>query len=191
MAGPKTLTWLLKTDVSMKPTPTPAPVTPSPTQKGQIINENSSAEEIKYVQLQLARLGILSMDDVNGKYDEKTRKAVLAFQQRVNDILQYDALDEDGICGDRTLAYLDYYVDWWEKNQPPPPPPAPPPATPPPPPPPPPEADKRASGRTRPAFFSHVFVRPSLTPVLITRVGYHKTPRLVKLICQLMEFSFG
>ena len=118
VAGPKTLTWLLKTDVSMKPTPTPAPVTPSPTQKGQIINENSSAEEIKYVQLQLARLGILSMDDVNGKYDEKTRKAVLAFQQRVNDILQYDALDEDGVCGDRTLAYLDYYVDWWEKNQP-------------------------------------------------------------------------
>ena len=118
VAGPKTLTWLLKTDVSMKPTPTPAPVTPSPTQKGQIITEKSSAEEIKYVQLQLARLGILSMDDVNGTYDEKTRKAVLAFQQRVNDILQYDALDEDGVCGDRTLAYLDYYVDWWEKNQP-------------------------------------------------------------------------
>lgn len=118
VAGSKTLTWLLKTDVSMKPTPTPAPVTPSPTQQGKVINENSSAEEIKYVQLQLARLGILSMDDVNGKYDEKTAKAVLAFQQRVNDILQYDALDEDGICGDRTLAYLDYYVDWWEKNQP-------------------------------------------------------------------------
>lgn len=118
VAGPKTLTWLLKTDVSMKPTPTPAPVTPSPTQKGKVINENSSAEEIKYVQLQLARLGILSTDDVTGKYDEKTSKAVLAFQQRVNDILQYDALDEDGICGDRTLAYLDYYVDWWEKNQP-------------------------------------------------------------------------
>lgn len=118
VAGPKTLTWLLKTDVSMKPTPTPAPVTPSPTQQGKVINENSSAEEIKYVQLQLARLGILSMDDVTGKYDSKTSKAVLAFQQRVNDILQYDALDEDGICGDRTLAYLDYYVDWWEKNQP-------------------------------------------------------------------------
>lgn len=118
VAGPKTLTWLLKTDVSMKPTPTPAPVTPSPTQKGKVINENSSAEEIKYVQLQLARLGILSTDDVTGKYDQKTSKAVLTFQQRVNDILQYDALDEDGICGDRTLAYLDYYVDWWEKNQP-------------------------------------------------------------------------
>ena len=60
IAGKNTLTWLLKTDISMKPTPTPAPVTPSPTHMGKVINEYSSPEEIKYLQLQLMRLGILS-----------------------------------------------------------------------------------------------------------------------------------
>ena len=118
IAGKKTLTWLLKTDISMKPTPTPAPVTPSPTQAGRVIDENSTPEEIKYVQLQLANLGILNSSDVDGKYGSTTRNAVKTFQMRVNDILGYDALNEDGVCDDRTLAYLDYYVAWWESNQP-------------------------------------------------------------------------
>ncbi|MBQ4089813.1 MAG: peptidoglycan-binding protein [Clostridia bacterium] len=118
IAGKKTLTWLLKTDISMKPTPTPAPVTPSPTQAGRVIDENSSPEEIKYVQLQLANLGIMQKDQVDGKYGSATRTAVKTFQMRVNDILGYDAVNEDGVCDDRTLAYLDYYVEWWEENQP-------------------------------------------------------------------------
>ena len=118
IAGRKTLTWLLKTDISMKPTPTPAPVTPSPTQAGRVINENSSPEEIKYVQLQLANLGILKNSDVDGKYGTTTKNAVKNFQMRVNDILGYDAVNEDGVCDDRTLAYLDYYVEWWQNNQP-------------------------------------------------------------------------
>lgn len=118
IAGKNTLTWLLKTDISMKPTPTPAPVTPSPTQAGRVINENSTPEEIKYVQLQLANLGILKNSDVDGKYGNTTKNAVKTFQMRVNDILGYDAVNEDGVCDDRTLAYLDYYVNWWESNQP-------------------------------------------------------------------------
>ena len=118
IAGKKTITWLMQTDIAMKPTPTPAPVTPSPTQAGQLIDENSSPEEIKYVQLQLMRLGILSEGDVDGKYGKTTKEGVKAFQMRVNDLLGYDAVNEDGVCDDRTLAYLDYYVDWWQDNQP-------------------------------------------------------------------------
>ena len=117
-AGPKTLSWLLRTDIALKPTPTPAPITPSPTQAGKVIDENASAEEIKYVQLQLVQLGAFDRSQVDGKYGKNTRAAVQKFQQRVNDLVGYDLLREDGTCDDVTLAYLEYYVDWWQKNQP-------------------------------------------------------------------------
>lgn len=117
IAGPKTLAWLIRTDLSVKPTPTPAPITPEPTKAGQIIDENSSKEEIKYVQGQLAVLGLLDEDDINGTYDDTTRAAVLYFQQRVNDLQGYDALDETGTADDKTIAYLDYYVKWWKNKQ--------------------------------------------------------------------------
>ena len=117
-AGPKTLSWLLRTDIALKPTPTPAPITPSPTQAGKVIDENASAAEIKYVQMQLVELGAFDRSQVDGKYGKNTRAAVQKFQMRVNDLVGYDLLREDGTCDDVTLAYLEYYVDWWQKNQP-------------------------------------------------------------------------
>jgi peptidoglycan hydrolase-like protein with peptidoglycan-binding domain len=117
IAGPKTLAWLIRTDLSVKPTPTPAPITPNPTKAEQVIDENSSKEEIKYVQGQLAILGILDTSNINGVYDKATRAAVLYFQQRVNDLQGYDALDETGTADASTIAYLDYYVKWWQDKQ--------------------------------------------------------------------------
>ena len=117
VAGPKTLAWLVKVDLVAKPTPTPAPITPNPTQAEQVIDENSSKEEIKYVQGQLAILGILDANNINGVYDKATRAAVLYFQQRVNDLQGYDALNETGTADASTIAYLDYYVKWWQDKQ--------------------------------------------------------------------------
>lgn len=117
VAGPKTLAWLVKVDLVAKPTPTPAPITPNPTKAGQVIDENSSKEEIKYVQGQLAILGFLDNSGINGVYDKATRAAVLAFQKRVNDVQGYDALRETGVSDANTIAYLDYYVKWWQDKQ--------------------------------------------------------------------------
>ena len=118
VAGPKTITWLLKTDIAMKPVATPEPVTPAPTMKDQVIDENSTSAEIKYVQTLLMRLGVISAKDITGRYDAQTKAAVKAFQMRVNDLMGYDALKEDGVCDDRTLAYLEFYVQQWEQEQP-------------------------------------------------------------------------
>ncbi len=117
VAGPKTLSWLIRVDLVAKPTPTPAPITPNPTQAQQVIDENSTKAQIKYVQGQLAILGILDTDQIDGVYDDSTRAAVLYFQQRVNDLQGYDALQETGTVDATTLAYLDYYVQWWQDKQ--------------------------------------------------------------------------
>lgn len=118
IAGPKTLQWLLQTEISIRPTPTPAPITPSPTQKNQVVDQKAGTAAIKYVQTQLYRLGALTQKQITGKYDKNTSSAVRSFQRRVNDLMGYDCLNEDGICDDSTLAYLDYYVQWWEANHP-------------------------------------------------------------------------
>lgn len=118
VAGPKTLAWLVRTDLSRKPAPTPEPVTPNPTLAGEIIDENASPERIKYVQSQLVKLGILGDGYPSGTYDKNTRNGVAKFQRRVNDLQGYDALREDGTCDASTLAYLDYYVEWWQSNKP-------------------------------------------------------------------------
>jgi peptidoglycan hydrolase-like protein with peptidoglycan-binding domain len=117
VAGPKTLAWLVKVDLVAKPTPTPAPITPNPTQAQQVIDENSSKEEIKYIQSQLAILGLMDADQVDGTYGKATRAAVLYFQQRVNDLQGYDALPETGTADATTIAYLEYYVKWWQDKQ--------------------------------------------------------------------------
>lgn len=118
IAGPKTLAWLVRTDLSRKPDPTPKPVTPNPTIADEIIDENASPERIKYVQRQLVELGILGEGYPSGTYDKATRNGVAKFQRRVNDLQGYDALREDGTCDASTLAYLDYYVEWWHSNKP-------------------------------------------------------------------------
>lgn len=118
VAGPKTLAWLIRTDLSRKPDPTPAPVTPNPSNENEIIDENAKPERIKYVQAQLVKLGILGEGYPSGTYDKTTRNGVAKFQRRVNDLQQYDALREDGTCDASTLAWLDYYVEWWEENKP-------------------------------------------------------------------------
>jgi peptidoglycan hydrolase-like protein with peptidoglycan-binding domain len=118
VAGPKTLAWLVRTDLSRKPDPTPKPVTPNPTYAEEIIDEKASPERIKYVQGQLVKLGILGEGYPSGTYDKNTRNGVAKFQRRVNDLQGYDALREDGTCDASTLAYLDYYVEWWQSNKP-------------------------------------------------------------------------
>ena len=118
VAGPKTLAWLIRTDLSRKPEPTPAPITPNPTVLDEIIDEKASPERIKYVQKQLVTLGILGEGYPSGTYDKATRNGVAKFQRRVNDLQQYDALREDGTCDANTLWWLDYYVKWWEENKP-------------------------------------------------------------------------
>lgn len=117
VAGPKTLAWLVKVDLVAKPTPTPAPITPNPTQAQQVIDENSSKEEIKYIQGQLAILGLMDANQIDGVYGNTTRAAVLYFQQRVNDLQGYDALPETGTADATTIAYLEYYVKWWQDKQ--------------------------------------------------------------------------
>ncbi|MGI6238579.1 MAG: peptidoglycan-binding protein, partial [Christensenellales bacterium] len=118
IAGAKTLSWLIRVDLSVKPTPTPAPITPSPTNANRVVDENATPEAIRYVQNQLISLNVLPENGATGVYDKATREAVLKFQKRVNDLQGYDALDESGTADAATLAYLDYYVEWWDKNKP-------------------------------------------------------------------------
>lgn len=118
VAGPKTLKWLIQTDISRRPDPTKAPVTPNPTAADEIIDENASPERIKYVQKQLKILGMLGDKYPNGVYDKTTREAIKKFQMRVNDLQGYDAVREDGVCDAVTMAYLEYYVEWWKQNKP-------------------------------------------------------------------------
>lgn len=41
-----------------------------------------------------------------------------AFQIRVNQLQGYQALNITGTVDPNTMAYLNYYVEWWEENRP-------------------------------------------------------------------------
>lgn len=117
-AGPKTLMWLYGTD-SVKPTPTPTPlVTPNPNQSNTV-DKNSSKTDIVAVQRKLIALGLMKSGADDGVFGTTTVAAVKQFQQRVNVLQGFGALPVTGSVDPLTMAYLNYYVEWWEnlKNQ--------------------------------------------------------------------------
>ncbi len=113
IAGKKTQQWLYNSSVSLtKPTPTPKPlVTAAPDDK--VINANSSAAEIRDVQKKLIFLGLMEKGSDDGRYGSGTTTAVKNFQIRVNQLQGYNVLEITGTVDELTMAYLNYYVDWW------------------------------------------------------------------------------
>lgn len=113
-AGPKTLMWLYGTD-SIKPSPSPTPaVTPDPKQENTV-DKTSTKTDIRAVQRKLIALGLLNAGGDDGVYGNSTVAAVKQFQQRVNVLQGFDALRVTGSVDPLTMAYLNYYVDWWEQ----------------------------------------------------------------------------
>lgn len=116
IAGEKTQQWLYNSNVSLtKPTPTPTPiVTVNPNDKA-VVDASSSKTEIKNVQNKLIALGLLPQGSADGKFGSTTATAVKNFQIRVNQLLNYEALEVNGVVNAETMAYLNYYVEWWEE----------------------------------------------------------------------------
>lgn len=117
IAGEKTLQWLYNASVSLvKPTPTPTPlVTAAP--NDSVINENSPAVDILALQNKLITLGVMDFGTADGKYGAATATAVKNFQIRVNQLQGYTALEVTGKVDGLTMAYLNYYIQWWENQQ--------------------------------------------------------------------------
>ena len=117
IAGQKTLQWLLDSSVSItKPTPTPTPlVTISPNDLN--VSAGSPKSDIKAVQNKLIVLSLLPEGSADGIYGNSTRQAVVDFQVRVNQLQGYNALEISGTVDPLTMAYLNYYVEWWQEKQ--------------------------------------------------------------------------
>ena len=122
LAGPKTQQWLYQTNAT-RPTPTPVPTaTPKPKvtaapSDDTVIDENSGANQIRDMQRKLALLGVLPSGSDSGRFDKTTRAAVRRFQNRVNELQGYDVLDTNGTMDALSLAFLDYYVEEWNRIQ--------------------------------------------------------------------------
>ncbi len=123
IAGEKTQQWLYSASVSIaKPTATPRPtatpkplVTPAP--DDTVVNASSSKSEIRSLQNKLIALGLLPEGSADGKFGSTTATAVRNFQIRVNQLLDYEALDPTGEVDENTMAYLNYYIEWWKDQQ--------------------------------------------------------------------------
>lgn len=117
IAGKKTQQWLYNSSVSLtKPTATPTPlVTAAP--EDHVVNANSSASEIRDVQKKLISLGLMEQGSDDGRYGSGTTTAVKNFQIRVNQLQGYNVLEITGSVDELTMAYLNYYVDWWAAQQ--------------------------------------------------------------------------
>lgn len=118
IAGKKTQQWLYNSSVSLvKPTPTPTPlVTPKPGDNA-IVDQNSSRDAVRSLQNKLIALGLLPEGSADGVFGSSTATAIKNFQIRVNQILNYQALEVNGIANADTIAYLNYYVEWWKNEQ--------------------------------------------------------------------------
>ena len=117
IAGEKTQQWLYNASVSLtRPTPTPKPPVTAAPDDGTVDAE-SSASEIRAVQNKLITLGLLPKGGADGKYGTSTATAVKNFQIRVNQLQGYAALEITGTVDPDTMAYLNYYVEWWQQQQ--------------------------------------------------------------------------
>lgn len=117
IAGQKTQQWLYNASVSIsKPTPTPTPlVTPAP--DDTVVNASSSRAQIRSLQNKLIALGLLPEGSADGRFGSTTATAVKNFQIRVNQLLNYRALEPTGEVDENTMAYLNYYIEWWKDQQ--------------------------------------------------------------------------
>ncbi len=113
IAGPKTQQWLYSVD-AVKPTAQPTPVvTPDP--DDGTVYKNSPKVDIVAVQRKLIVLGLMKQGSDDGVYGSTTTAAVKKFQQRVNQLQGYNALEISGVVDPTTMAYLNYYVEWWQE----------------------------------------------------------------------------
>lgn len=80
------------------PSPTPPP-TPEPTSAYKTLNHGDTSDAVREMQTALYELGYLRSSDVVGRYGDKTKDAVRAFQST-------NGLDADGIAGAMTLTVL-------------------------------------------------------------------------------------
>lgn len=123
IAGSKTQQWLYNSSVELrKPTATPKPTakpTPAVTAApaSSVVNASSSASSIRRLQNKLIALGLMKEGTADGKYGAGTKAAVRNFQTRVNEILGYDVLEVSGVVDELTMAYIDYYINWWDEMQ--------------------------------------------------------------------------
>ena len=116
IAGPKTQQWLYGTD-SAKPTPTPTPLVTADPNAMLTVDKNASKADIRAVQRKLIVLGLMKPGSDDGVYGNTTAQAVRSFQQRVNQLQGNNVLPITGTVDAITMAYLNYYVDWWENLQ--------------------------------------------------------------------------
>ena len=99
-----------------RPTPTPKPPVTAAPDDGTV-DANSSAADVRAVQKKLITLGLLPSGSADGKYGSSTATAVKNFQIRVNQLQGYSALEITGTVDGQTMAYLNYYVEWWQQQQ--------------------------------------------------------------------------
>ena len=116
IAGPKTLQWLYGTDAA-RPTPTPTPLVTANPRDSLTVDRNSSKTDIRAVQRKLITLGLMSAGSDDGVYGNTTTQAVRSFQQRVNQLQGNGVLPVTGVVDASTMAYLNYYIEWWESMQ--------------------------------------------------------------------------
>ena len=106
-------------DENATPEPTQAP-TPEPTDApddtlDDVINADSDPREIAVVQEMLAGIRLLDEGDIDGDYGKKTRNAILALQQFVNEQRGTEVLELTGECDPLTMQYLEYcYEQGWD-----------------------------------------------------------------------------
>lgn len=115
IAGPKTLQWLYETNAE-RPTASPTPAVTPGKDDEYVVDENSSAREIRDVQRKLIFLGVMPEGSDDGIYGATTATAVRQFQKRVNQLQGYQVLDVSGKMDALSLAFLDYYVEEWQKR---------------------------------------------------------------------------
>ena len=102
-------------EVTAEPTATPTPA-PADEPTGEpnedvdiVIDRNSDRASIRRVQEMLADVGLMSTGGVDGIYGGGTTRAVLAFQEWVNQ--QGGSLEVSGVVDNATREALEYYSD--------------------------------------------------------------------------------
>ena len=120
IAGPATLYWLDQASIAARPTQSPATLPPIVTQapdSSPVINEDSSASEVRRVQQLLITLGQLPAGSADGIYGSATRGAVWEFQSFVNRYYGYQVLEVTGEVDASTYNYMVIIADWWQNMQ--------------------------------------------------------------------------